>query len=476
MHDFSPLPLPTSTATPTVGCPQLLVNPGFEFDEAWKMAVSAVPAGYSTETAHSGARSLRTGIDAGPDKYVYSSGYQDVVIPAETTNAALSFWWHPVSAEASMSATAAAPPDPALVQAVVHGNGPAGMLAGDLQYAVLADQNGNILQTLLWTHSNARTWQPASYAISESLAGRTVRVLFGTYNDGDGSSSAMYVDDVALTLCALPTATPTSTRTASATPSATFTPTPSSTPLPPTPAVTPTATPKATSTVTPRPATATPSATPTPTATSTPPQPTSTSTPTVTPTVMPTATPTATPLACSERVSNGGFEVTSAWTFPSTVNPAGYATADFHSGARAARFGLLPGAQVNQPGSGALFDRNLLGELAPSGAAFSSGYQTISIPSTAAQAALAFWYKPGSADPTNDFQRVLLLNPSTYGLVATLWKGAENDQVWKQRIIDLTAYRGRSLVLYFEVYNNETTGAARTWMYLDDVSVQACSQ
>ena len=71
----------------------------------------------------------------------------------------------------------------------------------DAQYAVLADQSGNVLQTLLWTRSNARTWQYASYAISKSLAGRTVRVLFGTYNDGNGRSSAMFVDHTALTLC-----------------------------------------------------------------------------------------------------------------------------------------------------------------------------------------------------------------------------------------------------------------------------------
>ena len=149
-------------------------------------------------------RSLRTGVYAAPDKASYSAGYQDVFIPAGTTNATLSFWWYPVSAETSVAAAAAAlpDPDPALVRAVVNGSVPAGTLAGDVQYAILADQQGNILQTLLWTRSNARTWQSASYAVSKSLAGRTVRVLFGTYNDGDGSSSAMFVDDAALTLCA----------------------------------------------------------------------------------------------------------------------------------------------------------------------------------------------------------------------------------------------------------------------------------
>ena len=202
-------------------------------------------------------------------------------------------------------------------------------------------------------------------------------------------------------------------------------------------------------------------------------------TPTVMPTPIPTATATSTPtasptpLACSERVSNGGFEITGAWTFPATVNSAGYTTAEHYSGARAARFGLLPGTQVMQR-AGEIPERNLLGELAPAGAAFSSGYQTISLPASATQIMLTFQYKPGTADPANDFQRVMLLDPVTYAGIKTLLKVAENDQVWKQRAIDLTEFRGRSVVLYFEVYNNSTDGAARTWMYLDDVRVQSC--
>ena len=62
------------------------------------------------------------------------------LIPAGVTDATLSFWWHPISAEGSMAAAAAVAPDRALVQAVLHGEAPEGLLAGDLQYVVLADQ------------------------------------------------------------------------------------------------------------------------------------------------------------------------------------------------------------------------------------------------------------------------------------------------------------------------------------------------
>jgi len=170
--------------------------------------VTAHTAGYSTQIVHSGVRSLRTGIYGTPDIYSYSSGYQDVLIPAGAVGATLSFWWYPISAEGPMAVAAGSAPDPALVQTVVNGAVPAGLpagvLAGDVQYVVLTDQNGNILQTLLWTRNNAQMWQAASFAVSPALMGLTVRVQFGTDNDGNALSSSMFVDDVALSTCQPP--------------------------------------------------------------------------------------------------------------------------------------------------------------------------------------------------------------------------------------------------------------------------------
>ena len=124
------------------------------------LPVTVHTAGYSTQIVHSGLRSLRTGIYGTPDIYSYSSGYQEVLIPAGASGATLSFWWYPISAEGPMAVAAGGAPDPALVQAVVAGTLPAGVLAGDVQYVVLVDPpSGDILQTLLWTRSNAQTWQ-----------------------------------------------------------------------------------------------------------------------------------------------------------------------------------------------------------------------------------------------------------------------------------------------------------------------------
>ena len=386
----------TPTSAP---CPQLLLNPGFETDQAWRMAVSTYPAGYSTRVVHSGARSLRAGIDGTTDKTSYSAGYQDIVIPAGTADATLSFWWYPITAESPLTAAAAAEPmlepAPELVQAVISGVAPEGTLAGDLQYAVLADQSGNILQTMLWTRSNARTWQWASYPVSKSLIGRTVRVLFGVYNDGNGRSSVMYVDDVALTTCQPATPAPTVTVTPSATATETLTPTATSTAtatLTPSPTATITATPTPTMTPTST-ETATPSSTPTETLTST-----ATSTVTETPTSTETATPSSTPTetliptatstvtetptatstsSCPQLLLNPGFETDDAWRMAASAYPAGYSTRVVYSGLRSLRAGI----------DGAV-DK----------VSYSSGYQDVLIPAGTTDATLSFWWYPISAE------------------------------------------------------------------------------
>ena len=75
-----------------------------------------------------------------------------------------------------------------------------------------------------------------------------------------------------------------------------------------------------------------------------------------------------------------------------------------------------------------------------------------------------------------DFQRVLLLRPGTYTLLKTLTKSLLNLGEWRLAEFDLSAYAGQSVVVYFEVYNDNTAAAPRTWMYVDDVSVTTCTE
>jgi len=180
-------------------------------------------------------------------------------------------------------------------------------------------------------------------------------------------------------------------------------------------------------------------------------------------------------------VSNGGFEANAAWTFALTGNSGSYTTAQAHTGARSARLGVAPSAYAAgeigieaPPELHRESDRNLLGELAPLGASYSTVYQTLSVPTGVASATLTYWYQPGTQATGGDFQRVMLLKPGSYAVLKTLMKTLSNAGGWQQSRFDLSGYRGQSVVVYFEVYNDEVSSGPRTWMFVDDVSIQAC--
>ena len=124
-----------------------------------------------------------------------------------------------------LSASASAEPAPELIQAIAQGILPDDAFAGDWQYALLLNADGSIIPNSprMWTRSNARAWQTATLDLT-AYRGRTLQITFGTLNDGDGRSAAMYVDDVSLTTCwpAIPTPTPSPSPTA--TPTSTATP------------------------------------------------------------------------------------------------------------------------------------------------------------------------------------------------------------------------------------------------------------
>jgi len=167
------LPVVMRGFAPPPPCTELIVNGGFEADEGWDIPLTAYPAGYSTIRAHGGDRSMRLGIEAAGDNVEsYSSAQQTVAIPAEAASVTLSFWRYPVS----------------------------GDTAHDLQYAVILDEDGQWVDTLLWDRSDAQEWLRAEYDLT-SYAGQTITLRFGVYNDGTGGVTAMYVDDVSLRVC-----------------------------------------------------------------------------------------------------------------------------------------------------------------------------------------------------------------------------------------------------------------------------------
>lgn len=174
---------------------QRIVNAGFEYDSGWYFPVTAYPARYSTADKHGGARSALAGIRSLADnKFSYSSTQQTVTIPSDAISVTLTLWWNAASGEGDLPGGTVASSRVAQAAADMQ---PVEELAGDRQYVLLLDEQGNVIKQLLWTRRNIEAWQPLSFDLT-AYAGKTVRLHLGVYNDGVGGVTSMFVDDVAL--------------------------------------------------------------------------------------------------------------------------------------------------------------------------------------------------------------------------------------------------------------------------------------
>ena len=162
-------PTPTRSPTPGTQVLQLLLNTGFETNEAWDILQTDWPAIYSVSRAHSGRRSMRLGIDTGANLFSYSSVQQTVEIPNGVTAATLSCYYWPVSTRAD----------------------------GDRIYMiVLRASDKAVLQSTFWTDQH-QAWTYRTFDMRPFI-GQRVIVRFGVKNDGLGGVTAVYVDDVEL--------------------------------------------------------------------------------------------------------------------------------------------------------------------------------------------------------------------------------------------------------------------------------------
>ena len=105
---------------------------------------------------------------------------------------------------------------------------------------------------------------------------------------------------------------------------------------------------------------------------------------------------------------------------------------------------------------------------------WSSIYQKVTIPGDAASATLSFWYYPLCQDTVeHDWQATIIFDP-TWGILGWAMPTVCSDsQAWTHHTFDLTPYKGQTIIVYFNVYNNGV-GNRKTAMYLDDVSAQVC--
>lgn len=194
--------LPIIIKAPVTGCYNLVQNSSFESNTSWILPVTEYPAQYTTLTAKTGAFSMQTGIyDPKHNIYSYSSARQFVTIPADATSAVLNFYrllfrdelvLMPEMVDADNSLPALPPiglPFPESVN-----------LDDDVQMVLVLDAYGNTQSVLVWTIQNNAVWVNENFNLMD-FAGRTIQLYFGTFNNGLLKNSAMYIDDVTLTVC-----------------------------------------------------------------------------------------------------------------------------------------------------------------------------------------------------------------------------------------------------------------------------------
>ncbi len=161
--------------------------------------------------------------------------------------------------------------------------------------------------------------------------------------------------------------------------------------------------------------------------------------------------------SCYPIVINGGFETRNGWTLGGGPLPPQYVVSPTKSGAWA--------MQIGNAG------------LSPATTAYSSIFQTLTIPANAVSAELSFWvWTFTEANPGNDLQEALLLvegaNLQSAASPGAVWGELSNSGAYQVIRRSLNSQIGQSFELTFSVYNDGVGG--RTWMVVDDVAVTVC--
>ena len=282
-------------------------------------------------------------------------------------------------------------------------------------FYVIAIRNDGTIDWLLREQVNNLTWREATVDLAQ-YKGQTIRLQFGTYNNGLYGISRTFVDAASLVVCPGGTAT--------STPTSTATPTP-------------------------------------------------TRTPTATPTQPPTATPV--PGTCTDVMLNGGFESNTGWIFRNNPVLAGYATNPVLAGQRSLRTGISVGVanvESYSPAEQALtvpswaasaqlrFSRyNVLGETAAVGAV---SIEEMAMPTTEAELAATSFI--------SDFFYVIAIRND--GTIDWLLREQVNNLTWREATVDLAQYKGQTIRLQFGTYNNGLYGISRT--FVDAASLVVC--
>lgn len=171
---------PSPTATPAVPppspgtCGDLIQNGGFEEGTTgWVFGDTPKPAAVSEAQVHSGQNAVRLGSRSDGDARSYSSVWQTLSLPSDVLTATLSFWAYRLTDDTD---------------------------GGDSQVALVLDDGYRIRQRPLRGVVQEEKWVRIEKDLT-TYAGWTLRLYFNVFNDGDGNSTSLYVDDVELEVC-----------------------------------------------------------------------------------------------------------------------------------------------------------------------------------------------------------------------------------------------------------------------------------
>jgi hypothetical protein len=208
-------------------CDSQVINGGFESQDAnpaisgWLYDMQAIiNPWYTQDQVHSGLWAMQTGIPVsgtlsvktGQTYFDLESSSEvwqrNINLPGDQSGALLTFWIYRTRAEGVV------PPTPLTrnldptryLPALADPRGNVATLVNatppeDWVYVYIRDDDRNTLAKPLWQRAtNDNTWIRYSFDLSDYM-GQQIELLFGTYNDGKGGPSAMWIDDVVVGTC-----------------------------------------------------------------------------------------------------------------------------------------------------------------------------------------------------------------------------------------------------------------------------------
>jgi hypothetical protein len=182
-------------------CTTPIPNPSFEVVPLYWNPISGSANGYTpyytSSLAHTGSWSGFTGIPAGGvDKESWSRWRtHEITIPSDATSADVTLFYYPISAETLRSA--AKMPD----FSGFNSDSPELPATNDAQYVYVTDTANNWLSTLIWSRRNDSAWVDSGTLSLMAFVGQTIKLEFGTYNNGYAGVSSAFFDDVVVTVC-----------------------------------------------------------------------------------------------------------------------------------------------------------------------------------------------------------------------------------------------------------------------------------